>query len=229
MQTRFLFFLLIAVFSSSVSAQNPRERWDLLIDVPTKISIGEPSSQRLQYGTRAITVYSARVLDFTQPQIGLEVRLLRRIASRLRAGIGGGINLSFFELDRLSTPNSYYTHAVVPFYATVGYVHPIGEKTSILFSGKLGYQIHRRGIGGDENGFLFRIKGGVMSGLEASCELMILKNPIRLNVGYEIHQYNNVLRLDWIDIDGTFGLTPEDKIEYSSYARMLQLGIGIRL
>ena len=226
-QTRYLLFLFYTLFMSPAHAQQAPRPWNVLIQVPTKISVGKASNQRFNY-RRGITIFVPRVLTFTRPQTGLEISLLRTIKPRLRAGIGGGISLSFYEKDRIPTITKYYTHATVPFYVTIAYAHSLNETSSFTLTGKLGLQLHQKVDGGDENGFFFRTRGGQISAISASYEMKVLQFPLSVNIGYEIHQYNFENRLDWVDTNGTWGLTPEDRIEYAAYAKMLQLGVSVR-
>lgn len=109
-------------------------------------------------------------------------------------------------------------------YGVASYTFPIGVESAISLTTKLGFQHHRMAVTEP----LIEIRGGRLSGLEASMDVRLLSLPFRFPMGYEIHQYRNRLKLFVFDPDGTRGLDEEDIFDYTTYAKMLQLAIGLK-
>lgn len=217
-----LLLFIIFILSSSLSAQILNKIY-IESEAVTKFSIGKQSRETIKYREKS-SVNVPKNSKFNNLVYGINLSLNYELNNAFSIGIGSGINVIETEKHPLIA-GEYYSKVLLPFFFRFRYKRNISEKWKFLSDLNAGYQYTNSIYGNSEEGFDFQEEGGILANIDLGIGRNIGKYTTFFKLGYEINQFQNIVKLS--SFDNT--IENNAKVKYKTYFHLLKLSLTIHI
>ena len=217
-----LLILLSFVIASHPGYAQHSDKLSLDIAFTSKISLGKPTRNVIQYDPATTVNVPARSV-YNNPDYSLEAGINYHVSGGAYIGLASGISVVKFENHPIASAQ-YYDRVMFPLVLKAGYQNDIGKSWFYNLDLAAGQKFADFRFTNTDEGFLFLESGGLMGYASAGISKAIGKYRPFFSLGYEINQFSHENSIGWIE-----PFSYEDKIFYKTQYHLLRMSVGVKM